>query len=53
VREEGIFIGGSSGSAVAGLLKSELVRALRPEQVAVVILPDSGSRYLSKLYDDK
>ena len=52
VREEGIFIGGSSGSAVAGLLKSELVRALPPGQVAVVILPDSGSRYLSKLYDD-
>jgi cystathionine beta-synthase len=52
VREEGIFIGGSSGSAVAGLLKSELVRALPPGKIAVVILPDSGSRYLSKLYDD-
>jgi cystathionine beta-synthase len=52
VREEGIFIGGSSGSAVAGLLKSELVRALKPGQVVVVILPDSGSRYLSKLFDD-
>jgi len=52
VREEGIFIGGSSGSAVAGLLKSEIVRSLRPGQVTVVILPDNGSRYLSKLYDD-
>ncbi|MDR3575891.1 MAG: cystathionine beta-synthase [Anaerolineaceae bacterium] len=52
VREEGIFIGGSSGSAVAGLLKSELVRALGAGGVAVVLLPDSGSRYLSKLYDD-
>ena len=51
-REEGIFSGGSSGSAVAGLLKSELVRALPPDGVVVVILPDSGSRYLSKVFDD-
>ena len=52
VREEGIFSGGSSGSAVAGLLKSTIVCALRPDQTAVVLLPDSGDRYLSKLYDD-
>ncbi len=51
-REEGIFCGGSSGSAVAGLLRSQAVRQLRPGQLAVVLLPDSGSRYLSKLYDD-
>lgn len=52
VREEGIFSGGSSGSAVAGVLKSQIVRALRPDQTAVVLLPDSGDRYLSKVYDD-
>jgi cystathionine beta-synthase len=52
VREEGIFSGGSSGSAVAGLLKSQIVQALRADQTAVVLLPDSGDRYLSKLYDD-
>jgi cystathionine beta-synthase len=52
VREEGIFSGGSSGSAVAGLLKSELVRALPRDGVVVVILPDSGNRYLSKVFDD-
>ena len=52
VREEGIFCGGSSGSAVAGLFKSTIVRALQPGQTAVVLLPDSGDRYLSKLYDD-
>jgi cystathionine beta-synthase len=51
-REEGIFSGGSSGSAVAGLLKSEIVKALPPGAVVVVILPDSGSRYLSKVFDD-
>src|SRR5512141_1489368 len=52
VREEGIFSGGSSGSAVAGLLRSQIVRALRADQTAVVLFPDSGDRYLSKLYDD-
>ncbi len=52
VREEGIFAGGSSGSAVAGLLKSRLAAGLSPEQMIVVLLPDSGSRYLSKIFDD-
>lgn len=51
-REEGIFSGGSSGSAVAGLLQSDVVRALPRGAVVVVVLPDSGSRYLSKLFDD-
>ncbi|HEY4723327.1 MAG TPA: pyridoxal-phosphate dependent enzyme, partial [Anaerolineae bacterium] len=52
VRQEGLFCGGSSGSAVAGLLKSQIVRGLKPDQIAVVLLPDSGDRYLSKLFDD-
>ncbi|NWG34350.1 MAG: pyridoxal-phosphate dependent enzyme [Chloroflexi bacterium] len=51
VRQEGIFAGGSSGSAIAGALK--YCRRLTPDRLAVVILPDSGSRYLSKFYDDK
>ncbi|HEY3248603.1 MAG TPA: cystathionine beta-synthase [bacterium] len=53
VREEGIFCGGSSGTAVAGALK--YLRA-QPDAGAglraVVILPDSGSRYLSKIFSD-
>jgi cystathionine beta-synthase len=53
VREEGIFCGGSSGSAVAGLLKSPIVQAFGPDDLVVVILPDSGSRYLSKVFDDE
>ncbi len=52
VREEGIFAGGSSGSAVAGLLKSKIVRSFKTDQNVVVILPDSGNRYLSKIFDD-
>ena len=51
VRQEGIFAGGSSGSALAGALK--YCRKLPGDRLAVVIFPDSGSRYLSKFYDDK
>jgi cystathionine beta-synthase len=51
VRQEGIFAGGSSGSAIAGAIK--YCRRLSADRLPVVILPDSGSRYLSKFYDDK
>lgn len=51
VRQEGIFAGGSSGSALAGAMK--YCRKLKADRLAVVIFPDSGSRYLSKFYDDK
>ncbi|GAB1469688.1 cystathionine beta-synthase [Chloroflexota bacterium] len=51
VRQEGIFAGGSSGAAIAGALK--YCRKLPAGRLPVVILPDSGSRYLSKFYDDK
>jgi cystathionine beta-synthase len=50
VREEGIFCGGSSGTAVAAALR--YARDLGPERLVVVLLPDSGSRYLSKVFDD-
>jgi len=51
VRQEGIFAGGSSGSALARAIK--YCRKLSGDRIPVVILPDSGSRYLSKFYDDK
>ncbi|MBN2117825.1 MAG: pyridoxal-phosphate dependent enzyme [Anaerolineales bacterium] len=51
VHQEGIFAGGSSGSALAGAIK--YCRKLKGDRLAVVIFPDSGSRYLSKFYDDK
>ncbi len=50
-REEGILIGGSGGTAVWAAL--EVSRGLGPDAVVVVILPDSGRGYLSKLYDDR
>lgn len=52
VREEGIFGGGSSGSAVAGAIRYMTEHHLGPDKMVVVLLPDSGSRYLSKIFDD-
>ena len=50
VREEGLYTGGSGGAAVAGAIKWA-ERQGGPTNV-VVILPDSASRYLSKIFDD-
>jgi cystathionine beta-synthase len=49
-REEGILVGGSAGTAVWAAL--ELGKELEPEHVVVVLIPDSGRGYLSKLYND-
>jgi cystathionine beta-synthase len=49
-REEGILVGGSCGTAVWAAL--EVGRDLASDAVIVVILPDSGRGYLSKVYDD-
>jgi cystathionine beta-synthase len=51
VKEEGIFCGSSSGSAVSAAVR--YARTLSQDRLVVVILPDSGSRYLSKVFDDK
>ncbi len=51
VKEEGIFCGISSGAALAAAM--QYVQELSPNRLAVVIFPDSGSRYLSKVFDDK
>ncbi|MEU1973151.1 pyridoxal-phosphate dependent enzyme [Microbacterium sp. NPDC019599] len=49
-REEGLLVGGSSGMAVVGALRA--ARDLPAEAVVVVLLPDHGRGYLSKLFDD-
>jgi cystathionine beta-synthase len=49
-REEGILLGGSCGTAVWAAL--EVGRELGPDDVMVVLLPDSGRGYLSKVYND-
>ncbi|KAG5508157.1 hypothetical protein JKF63_05411 [Porcisia hertigi] len=48
-REEGLLVGGSSGSAMAGVL--EAAKDLRPDQRCVVILADGIRNYMSKLAD--
>src|SRR5580658_491852 len=49
-REEGILVGGSTGTAVWAALQA--ARPLGPDDVVVVLIPDSGRGYLSKLYND-
>jgi cystathionine beta-synthase len=53
-REEGLFIGQSCGMAMAGALQwiDAHRDTLSPDDVVVVLLPDSGFRYLSKTYND-
>ncbi|MGZ4189390.1 MAG: cystathionine beta-synthase [Actinomycetota bacterium] len=49
-REEGILVGGSAGTAVHAALV--IGRELGPEHAVVVLIPDSGRGYISKLYND-
>jgi cystathionine beta-synthase len=49
-REEGLLVGGSSGMAVVGALRA--ARDLPEDAVVVVLLPDHGRGYLSKVFDD-
>jgi cystathionine beta-synthase len=49
-REEGLLVGGSSGSTIAGAL--EFAKKLGAESTVLTVLPDSGRSYLSKFLDD-
>ncbi|MDP1794976.1 MAG: cystathionine beta-synthase [Acidimicrobiales bacterium] len=49
-REEGILVGGSTGTAVWAAV--QVGRELSADDVVVVLVPDSGRGYLSKLYND-
>src|SRR5678816_3747334 len=49
-REEGLLVGGSCGMAVAAAL--EVARKAGPDDVIVVLLPDGGRGYLSKIFND-
>jgi cystathionine beta-synthase len=49
-REEGLLVGGSCGMAAAAALK--LAKRLGPDDVVVVLLPDGGRGYLSKVFND-
>lgn len=51
-REEGLFVGWSSGSAVHGALEYARTN-LKKDDVMVILLPDHGTRYLAKVYNDQ
>ncbi len=48
---EGIFTGGSGGGCLSGALR--LAKDLGPNDFVVALLPDTGMRYLSKVYNDE
>lgn len=50
-REEGLFVGWSSGSAVHGALEYARENLKKGDQM-VILLPDHGTRYLAKVYND-
>ncbi|MBI2180031.1 MAG: cystathionine beta-synthase [Deltaproteobacteria bacterium] len=52
-REEGLFCGGSSGTAVEGALRYARENQLGRDDLVVVLLPDAGEIYLSKMYSDE
>ncbi len=52
-RREGLFVGGSCGAAVWGAQQYIRKNPLKPDDVMVILLPDSGTRYVSKFYNDE
>ncbi len=50
-KEEGIFAGGSSGTALFAAL--QIAKNLKKGQILTVILPDTGRNYMSKIYSDE
>jgi len=51
-KKEGLFVGGSCGAAVFGALEYARKNKLGKDDLVVVILPDSGTRYVSKIFND-
>ena len=51
VKMEGLFTGGSGGGCISATLR--LAKDLGPEAFIVALLPDTGMRYLSKVYNDE
>jgi cystathionine beta-synthase len=52
-KTEGLFSGYTSGAAVQALKQLNEIDYFKPTDNIVVILPDHGSRYMSKIYSDK
>ena len=50
-REEGLLIGGSGGTAVAAAVR--VAKAAKSSDIVVVLVPDSGRGYLSRVFNDE
>ena len=53
VKNEGIFAGYTSGAAFQAVKQLSQENEFKDSDLVVVIFPDHGSRYLSKIYSDK
>ena len=53
VKTEGIFVGYTSGAAFQAAKQLNSLNEFKESDYIVVIFPDHGSRYLSKIYSDK
>lgn len=51
--KEGLFVGGSCGAAVHGALEYARENDFGEDDMMVIILPDSGTRYVSKIFNDE
>lgn len=51
LKQEGIYTGGSGGAAIVGAIK--YAKTLKEPKKILVILPDSGNRYASKIFNDE
>jgi cystathionine beta-synthase len=52
-KEEGLFVGGSCGAAVYGALEYARNNNFGKDDLMVIIMPDSGTRYISKIFNDE
>ncbi|HKK44046.1 MAG TPA: cysteine synthase family protein, partial [Balneolaceae bacterium] len=52
-KKEGLFVGGSCGAAVFGAVEYARNNDFGEDDIMVIILPDSGARYVSKIFNDE
>ena len=51
-RKEGLFVGYTSGAAMQALKQLNQEEKFKEDDFVVIIFPDHGSRYMSKIYSD-
>ena len=51
-RSEGLFVGYTSGAAMQAVKQLNQVGHFNKDSIVVIIFPDHGSRYMSKIYSD-